>query len=146
MARVHLGTVLMCGVLAVTAAPPSAAPQTTGPQTPPLVIDSMAGQDLFRAYCASCHGRQGRGDGPTAPALKAATPDLTMLAKRNGGIFPTERIMAIVTHGETLASPAHGTGTMPIWGPLFRALDRDDTRARTRVSAIVGYVESLQGK
>ena len=55
-------------------------------------------------------------------------------------------MIAIVTHGEALASPAHGSGEMPVWGPLFRALDPDDTRARTRISAIVGYVESLQGK
>lgn len=146
MTRVHLGTALICSLLTVATAPQWASPQTTGPPAPSLVISSMAGQDLFRAYCASCHGRQGRGDGPTAPALRTATPDLTTIAKRNGGTFPTERMIGIVTHGEALASPAHGSGEMPIWGPLFRALDPDDIRARTRISAIVGYVESLQGK
>jgi len=144
MTRIHLGIAMMCGLLAATVA--YSGPQTTGPATPSLVISSMAGQDLYQAYCSSCHGRQGRGDGPTAPALKTVVPDLSTIAKRSGGSFPTERMVAIVTHGEALASPAHGSGDMPIWGPLFRALDPNDTRARVRISAVVAYVESLQGK
>jgi mono/diheme cytochrome c family protein len=146
MTRIDWGTVVMGGLLTVVATPPLAPRQTTGPPVPSLVISSMAGQDLFRAYCASCHGAQGRGDGPTAPALKSAAPDLTTIAKRMGGAFPAERVMAIVTHGEALASPAHGSSDMPVWGPLFRALDPNEPRARARISAIVGYVESLQGR
>jgi mono/diheme cytochrome c family protein len=120
--------------------------QTTGPAMPPLVIASMAGSDLYQAYCASCHGRQGKGDGPTVPALKARLPDLTTLARRNGGIFPSARVAALVTHGEALASPAHGSREMPVWGPIFRALDPNDTRATVRISSIVEFVASMQVK
>ena len=121
-----------------------AAFQTTGGTRPPLVIDSMAGSDLYAFYCASCHGRGGAGDGPTAPALRTPTSDLTTLARRAGGIFPTERVRGLVTHGEALASPAHGSRDMPVWGPIFRALDPDDTRTRVRIDAIVQHVASMQ--
>lgn len=118
--------------------------QTTGPTVPPLVISSMAGSDLYQAYCASCHGRGGQGDGPTVPALRSPMPDLTTLARRNGGAFPAERVEALVTHGEALRSPAHGSREMPVWGPLFRALDPNDTRAAVRISSIVDFIRSMQ--
>lgn len=120
--------------------------QTTGPTTPPLVISSMAGNDLYRAYCASCHGREGKGDGPTVPALKSAMPDLTTLARRNGGTFPLERVAALVSHGEVLPSPAHGSREMPVWGPIFQALDPSDARTNVRISNIVEFVRSVQVK
>ena len=62
--------------------------QTTGPRIPPLVIRSLAGADLFAAYCATCHGKNGKGKGTVVPALKVAPPDLTLIARRNGGTFP----------------------------------------------------------
>jgi mono/diheme cytochrome c family protein len=61
--------------------------QQTGRTPPPLLIPSMAGGDLFRFYCASCHGREGKGDGPVASALNRRPPDLTTIARRNGGRF-----------------------------------------------------------
>jgi mono/diheme cytochrome c family protein len=134
----------MVAVAVATLAGVSSGRQTTGPPSPPLVIASMAGNDLYMAYCASCHGRGGKGDGPTVPALKSSMPDLTTLARRNKGVFPSTRVAALVTHGEALASPAHGSREMPVWGPLFRALDPDDTRATVRISNIVEFVASLQ--
>jgi hypothetical protein len=73
-------------------------------------------------------------------------PDLTTLARRNGGAFPSARVAALVTHGEALPSPAHGSREMPVWGPLFRALDPNDTRTGVRISNIVEFVASLQSK
>ena len=60
-------------------------------ESPRKLIASMEGKDLFRAYCASCHGMDAKGNGPVAPALKAPVPDLTTLAKRNRGVFPVNR-------------------------------------------------------
>lgn len=153
-ARIMSRTLLFAGVVAAVAvatlASVSAGRQTTGqatgPTTPPLVIASMAGEDLYQAYCASCHGRQGKGDGPTAPALKSPMPDLTTLARRQGGAYPSARVAALVTHGAALASPAHGSKEMPLWGPIFRALDPNDTRASVRISNIVEFVASMQAK
>ena len=144
MNRTHLITGGVVALAIATLAGVSAGRQTTGPATPPLVIASMAGNDLYQAYCASCHGRQGGGDGPTAPALKSPMPDLRTLARRQGGSFPSARVIALVTHGEALSSPAHGSREMPVWGPIFRALDPNDTRATVRISAIVEFVASMQ--
>ena len=66
--------------------------QTTGRKNPDVVITSVAGQDLFEFYCASCHGRDGKGNGRVAPALKVPPPDLTRLAQQNRGTFPAARV------------------------------------------------------
>ena len=54
---------------------------------------SASGQEMYAAYCASCHGIGGTGNGPAAPALKSNVPDLTSLGKRNKGKFPTFHVM-----------------------------------------------------
>jgi mono/diheme cytochrome c family protein len=109
---------------------------------PPFLGDSLVGKDSFEAYCASCHGSGGRGDGPVAPALKRAPADLTGLAGRNNDVYPRERVKAVLTGaGRTVA--AHGTTEMPIWGPLFRAFE-SDARVRVRIDNLVRYVETLQ--
>jgi len=136
------GAALLLGLVAS----PAALAQVTGGTRPPLVIESMAGSDLYTFYCASCHGQDGSGDGPAASALKAHPADLTALARRNGGTFPADRIRAVVTHGDQPGPTVHGSRDMPVWGPIFRALDPDDTRTRVRVDAIIEHVASLQGK
>ena len=55
------------------------------------LVHSVEGPDLFRAYCAPCHGLDAKGHGPAAAALKARVADLTVLAKNNGGEFPSNR-------------------------------------------------------
>jgi mono/diheme cytochrome c family protein len=106
----------------------------------------MYGRDLFEFYCASCHGRDGKGSGPVVPALKVRPPDLTTIARRNRGQFPTERVTAVVTGDATLPTPAHGSKDMPVWGPIFQALDQRKTVYEVRVSNIVAYLESIQTK
>ena len=123
-----------------------AVPQTTGPRNPPLVIRSLAGRDLFAFYCATCHGRTGTGDGPVAAALKSPPPDLTLLARRNGGTFPRQRVEAFVTGDGDVLTTAHGSADMPVWGPIFRGLDPSDALVKVRIGNIVTYVESIQVK
>jgi mono/diheme cytochrome c family protein len=125
----------------------TSASQTTGSRTPPRVIPSMAGQDLFSFYCASCHGRDGKGSGPVAQALKTPPPDLTTLARRNGGAFPRGRVVQFIAGGGTTLRGAHGSNEMPVWGPIFIALDPSDDRlALIRVENVVQYLESIQTK
>ena len=131
----------LCGLAVLLAVSASAKP--TG-QTA-LLTPSLVGQDNFISYCAPCHGREGRGDGPVVPALKTAPPDLTKLKTRNGGVFPRPRLEAFVTHGDPDA-PAHGTSEMPVWGPTFRSLDSSDRRVKTRIANLVTYIESIQTK
>ena len=133
-------------VVALGGRGPETQGQTTGGTKPPLVIESMYGRDLFEFYCASCHGRDGKGSGPVVPALKMRPPDLTTIARRNRGQFPTERVTAVVTGDATLPTPAHGSKDMPVWGPIFQALDQRKTVNEVRVSNIVAYLESIQTK
>jgi mono/diheme cytochrome c family protein len=121
-----------------------AADQTTGPKQPPLMIQSMYGPDLFNHYCASCHGRDGKGQGPAAAALKTAPPDLTILAKQHGR-FPRGRVAAVIG-GESSVPflPSHGSREMPVWGPLFRYLDPDHRATDVRIENLVSHLESLQ--
>lgn len=109
-----------------------------------LLPTSVYGPDLFAFYCASCHGRDGRGGGPVTPALKLAVPDLTMMAAREAGVFPRARVTAIVTGTQAPAIAAHGSRDMPVWGPVFRALDADTARNAVRIQNLVAYVESIQ--
>ena len=118
---------------------------TLGAQsTPPLVIPSMYGRDLYEFYCASCHGRDGKGGGPVTPALKTQPPDITKLAIHNGGVFPRARIEAIVTGRADPLLAAHGSREMPVWGPIFRGLDRDEAVNRTRIANILDHLASIQ--
>ena len=121
------------------------AAQQTGRTPPPLLIPSVAGGDLFRFYCASCHGREGKGDGPVASALNRRPPDLTTMARRNGGRFPTDRVERFVT-GDREPSLAHGSADMPVWGPIFQALDPQDRMNRIRIENVVAFIESIQAK
>lgn len=122
----------------------ASAGQTAGQGAlPPLVIGSITGEDSFNFYCATCHGRDGRGTGPVATALKTQPPDLTRLARRNRGMFPKTEVIAFVT-GTGRSLPSHGPGDMPVWGPIFRALEISDPRVKVRIENIVDYIESLQ--
>ena len=121
---------------------PDAGGQTTGPRIPALVIDSMYGPDLFRMYCATCHGPDGKGAGPVAPALKVAPPDLTVLSRRQNGVFPAVEVETIITGPVAVA--AHGSDEMPIWGVIFRALDASDARAKARIKNLVEHIRSIQ--
>ena len=129
-----------------TAAAVAATGQTTTRGPASLAIRSLAGRDLFEFYCATCHGRDGTGHGPVAAALTRPPPDLTRLAIAHAGRFPRERVERYVTNGGDMPAPAHGTSEMPVWGPVFRALDPSDARVRIRIANVVGYVESLQEK
>jgi len=111
--------------------------------TPTFVPPSMSGRDIFRYYCATCHGRDARGNGPVASELKRRPANLTMLAANNHGEFPIERVKTFVTQGRPDV-PAHGRSDMPVWGPIFQSLDPSDTVARARIDNVVAYLKSIQ--
>ena len=110
--------------------------------TPTFALESLTGRDSFDRYCASCHGMDGRGGGPVASALRNRPPDLTTLARREGG-FPRERVFDFV-EGTNRLSLTHGSGDMPVWGRTFRGLESSDARIKVRLDNLVAYVESLQ--
>jgi len=108
-----------------------------------LLSPSLYGVDNFHSYCSPCHGRSGKGDGPVAPALKRPPSDLTTLAKKNRGVFPRAQVRDFITNGST-GIPEHGSITMPVWGPTFRALDSSDKSVAIRIANVVEYLESIQ--
>jgi mono/diheme cytochrome c family protein len=63
------------------------APAQNSDQQPPPVRP-VEGANIFQDFCASCHGQDGRGNGPVSRNLRQAVPDLTRLSRRNGGKFP----------------------------------------------------------
>ncbi len=110
------------------------------PYTPP-----NSGKEMYKAYCASCHGLDGKGGGPAAPAMRASMPDLTQLSKANGGTFPGDHVAAVIEGGANSAS--HGSADMPVWGPVFlRVSQNHAAQVQQRVHNLSAYIESLQAK
>jgi mono/diheme cytochrome c family protein len=127
-----------------------ALPLVVGGQTPPRNSSGhiplpLEGAQIFHEYCAACHGTGGKGDGPAAPALRHAPPDLTLLAHRNGGKFPRDRVKAIIA-GQEQSAAAHGSREMPVWGPVFHQVERDMDLGEVRLDNVTHFVESLQHK
>ncbi len=106
---------------------------------------SNAGAELYRGYCASCHGVTGRGDGPAAKALKVPPPDLTALARKNSGRFPGGQVYQVIEWGGAVAS--HGSREMPVWGVAFRPMSNESQKqVATRIHALTDYLEAIQLK
>jgi mono/diheme cytochrome c family protein len=117
-----------------------------GRKAPDLVLRSLAGRDLFEFYCASCHGRDGKGGGHVASALKTPPPDLTTLTQRNRGTFPADQVQDVIRGGKRWSTPAHGSSEMPVWGPIFKSLDNRNEVNEERINNLVKYIESIQAK
>lgn len=131
-------------MLAVALVAPLAAAQQIKRETA-HAIPSVEGVDLYNAYCAVCHGKDGKGGGPAAVALKTPMPDLTLMAKKNAGKYSAPDVEAAIL-GKGKMTPAHGSPDMPIWGPVFRSLTTDEAARSLRVSNLVKYIESMQVK
>ncbi len=134
------------GLLAVAAICTVAQQTTEIKKEPAPVTSASSGSEMYKSYCASCHGKDGKGDGPAVPALKTAPPDLTTLAKRNSGKYPALKVTSILRGQEKLA--AHGDQEMPVWGPVFSHLDVSVSSSVTdlRIRNLNRYLESLQAK
>ena len=113
--------------------------------SPRKLIASMEGKDLYVAYCASCHGLTGKGDGPVSPALKTPMADLRTIAKRNNGAVPKEELEKMIL-GEKGSRAAHGSEDMPVWCPVFRKVENDRDLGLVRVRRLVDYIAQLQIK
>ncbi len=103
-----------------------------------------SGVEMFKQYCAPCHGLDGKGAGPAAAALKKAPADLTLLASKNKGKFPGAMVNNAIVGAEIAAS--HGSRDMPVWGDIFKSLAGGQMIAEMRVKNLTSYVESLQQK
>jgi mono/diheme cytochrome c family protein len=104
-----------------------------------------SGKEMYQNYCAVCHGIDGKGNGPAASALKTNPTDLTALAKKSDGKYPSAHV-ATVIRGQS-DFPAHGSKDMPVWGPLFSSISQGhESQVQQRVANLVDYVGTLQAK
>ena len=126
MKRIAIGV-----LLAVAAAGITRAAEPTHPS-----------KGVYERLCASCHGTDGKGDGPAAAALDPKPTDLTMLAKNNGGEFPTLKVAEAI-QGRTMIK-AHGSASMPVWGSLS---EQPGSRGPLMdVASLTNYLRSIQQK
>lgn len=105
---------------------------------------TLEGKDTYDSYCAVCHGKDGKGKGPAAAALKAPLSDLTTIASRNNGVFPRKTVEETITGVNR--PEGHGSQDMPVWGPVFRSLSSDSDFVTLRVHNLLGYLEKMQVK
>lgn len=109
------------------------------------------GKREYDTNCAVCHGSDGKGNGPYGELLKRSPPDLTTMAKRNGGVFPVAKSYEMIEG----AGPGHGTRDMPIWGKDYSVkaaeyymdvpYDRE-AFVRGRILSLIEYLHRLQAK
>jgi mono/diheme cytochrome c family protein len=118
---------------------------------------AASGKAEFRNSCSLCHGSDGKGGLQINDLLKTAPPDLTMLAKKNGGKFPTDRVAAMIDGRELVKG--HGDRDMPAWGNRY-SMDKvkaaeyygdmpyKDTEmyVKNRIQALTEYLISIQSK
>ena len=135
--------VVLGSIWAMSALADPIAAQNSSKSTPSPAVER--GRETYQASCAVCHGDRGNGKGPAAPALTPRPTDLTMLAKKNGGAFPRERVAAIIAGPDNMLISAHGPNEMPEWGPAFRALDPHGN-SHALIAKVVSYLESIQAK
>jgi mono/diheme cytochrome c family protein len=104
------------------------------------------GSAYFKTYCATCHGTDAKGGGPLANHLKFRPPDLTQLARRNGGTYAPDRVYRMIDGRDPL--PGHGGPEMPIWGDAFRtrADGYSEETVRERISLIVRFLSTIQAE
>jgi mono/diheme cytochrome c family protein len=110
------------------------------------VPHSVSGSAVFKTYCAVCHGKEAKGDGPLSGSLRFTPPDLTLLAKRNGGTYPSDQVFRMIDGRKPLKG--HGGPDMPIWGDAFKgtADGFSEEKVKAKIDALVDFLKSIQEK
>ena len=106
-----------------------------------------SGKQLYMRFCAACHGASGTGDGVVAGSFRIIVPDLTRIARRQGGVFNEERIRRVIDGRATV--PPHGTREMPVWGQEFEgdssaALGGGQPSRQVILFRLTDYLRSIQ--
>ncbi len=123
---------------------------TCAGQTPGKIVipvnktSPVEGKQMYTSYCAPCHGADGKGHGPAAPALKIQPTDLTTLTRNNQGKFPDSHIVTVLQFGAHM--PSHGSAEMPVWGPIFGNMAHTNTAVekQQRISNLTQYLKTIQ--
>jgi mono/diheme cytochrome c family protein len=132
---------------------PACASAQAGMVERPQQAEILKGELEFRLYCVQCHGFEGMGNGPVAPALRTRPANLRMLARNRGGVFPEQEVRDFIDGTKQLA--AHGTRDMPIWGLAFQYRGSavgdiqapppaSEAEVDQRIDQLVAYIKSIQ--
>lgn len=142
--RIHIA-VLFAASLFFSAGVVMAQETTKTIKKAPVPVTSPAsGEVMFNTYCAVCHGKSGKGDGPAASEFKIPPANLTLLATNNNGKYPADHVAETILTGPRDAK-AHGSRDMPVWGDIFRAMG-DSAQVKQRIHNLTEYVGTLQAK
>ncbi|MFW5955510.1 MAG: c-type cytochrome [Rhodothermales bacterium] len=112
----------------------------------PVAVDHIErGRLAYQSFCASCHGVDGRGDGPVADVLTTPLGDLTQLKRQNDGTYPAQEVYTVIDGRNGVQ--AHGTREMPVWGHVW--MEEDGTPVRqefvdARINELVEYLRTIQ--
>lgn len=121
----------------------SGEPKAQVKKIPAPYTRASSGKDMYMTYCASCHGKDGKGNGPAASALKSVPTDLTQLAASNRGKFPENHVSQTI-RGD-YGTPSHGSKDMPVWGSIFASMGTtSDGSTQLRIRNLTKYIASLQ--
>ena len=138
-----VAVIVTISAFAVGQAPAQAAPVVK--HVPITKTSADSGKEMFNSYCAVCHGTDGKGNGPAASAMKTQPVDLTLLAQKNGGKYPSAHVATVIRGQGDLSS--HGNADMPVWGPLFSSISQGHaSEVQQRISNLAQYVGTLQAK
>jgi mono/diheme cytochrome c family protein len=131
-------------VTVLVSAAPTAGSAQQATQTAEAVLSGTSGDALFKTYCASCHGKAAKGDGPLAESLRFRPADLTLISKRNGGKFDADKVYRIIDGRDPVKG--HGGTDMPVWGDAFkRSVEGySEDAVKARIQALVEYLKSIQ--
>ncbi len=106
---------------------------------------AFTGADLYRQLCAGCHGADAHGVGPTSPYCSVPPTDLTLLTKKNRGVFPEKKVTQILRYGTE--KPNQSTTYMPVWKPLLSTIHGESAElTEKRITSLTGYLKSIQPK
>ena len=144
MKRIKTSHYLIFGLLTSLFCLAGSAQQKTVKSVRPAATSSLDGKSLFQEYCAVCHGKDGKGGGPAAQALKQSPGDLTQISRQNNGRFPDMKVLAILRGEQSIA--AHGSQDMPTWGKTFSDMSVNPDVGQGRMHALVMYLQDIQAK
>jgi mono/diheme cytochrome c family protein len=131
--------------MAQQAQQPAGTPEKVIKHVPLKATSAASGHEMFKNYCAVCHGTDAKGNGPAASALKIPPTDLTALAQKAGGKYPALHVTSVIRGEAEL--PAHGSKDMPVWGPLFFRLSQGhEGEVQQRIANLNQYIEGMQQK
>jgi hypothetical protein len=111
----------------------------------PIKVSAQTGKTDFQALCAQCHGIDGKGD----KVEDLQGPDLTHLSQQHGGRFPSQEVYEVID-GRKKRPEHERLLDMPLWGEYFQQKgipkDAAETKTKSRITALVRYIQGLQEK